>query len=155
MADGSGGRPENEPGDNPSVEASSTPAGTEQTMGLDVPLPEEFLADVPSEHRPAIQRLFASVRQFASPAVDPILQRITSEHVSRIIDLAENNRIREHEADKSRRRYQFAYFLGGAALTVGLIVLFTFSDNKDLIAPIVTAVAGFLGGLAAGRYWRS
>ena len=86
--------------------------------------------------------------------VNPVLHRITSEHVSQIIDNTENDSVREHDASKSRRRYQFAYFLLGAGVTVGLIVFFTVSDNRELIPPIVTAIAGFLGGLATGQYFR-
>ena len=117
-------------------------------------LPAELLAGVPKEHRQAIVRAFSSVTQFAAPVLNPIFQRITSEHVSRIIDNIENDRVREDNADKSRMRYQFGYFIIGLGVIVGLIVFFTVSNNRDMIIPIISLVAGFLGGYTAGRYFR-
>jgi hypothetical protein len=134
-------------------EPSSEPGDGDDTEP-NLPIPEEVLAGVPAEHRQAIVRAFSSVTQLAAPVVNPVLHRITSEHVSQIIDNTENGSVREHDASRSRRRYQFAYFLLGAGVTVGLIVFFTVSDNRELIPPIVTAIAGFLGGLATGQYFR-
>lgn len=119
------------------------------------PIPSDLLESVPPEHRPAVFRAFSSVTQLAGPIFNPIFQRITSDHISRIIDNRENESVREHEADGSRRKYQFAYAILVSIIIVGLIVFFTLSDNRDLIAPLVAAVAGFLGGFAAGQRFRS
>ena len=119
------------------------------------PIPQEFLDDVPEEHRLSVTRAVSTITQFAAPVFNPIFQKVTSDHVSRIIDNAENESVREHDAGGSRRRYQFAYFLLGGAIAVGLIVFFTLTDNRGLLPPIVTGVTGFLGGLAVGQRFRS
>lgn len=118
------------------------------------PIPEEFMEGIPPEDRQAFLRVFGSVTQFAGPVLNPVLDKVSPEHISRIIDSIENESIREHGADSSRRKYQFAYFVIGACLIVGLIVFFTLSDSRDLIAPVVTGALGFLGGLAAGQRFR-
>ena len=155
MADDSRGRPETEAESSPQVESPSSQEGEGQDAEPGIPIPEEFLAGVPSEQRQLIINAVRSVTQFAAPAFNPIFQRVTSEHVTSIIANVEKDNVREHDASTSQRRYQFAYFLLGTVFAVGLIVFFTVSDNRDLIAPIVTAVAGFLGGLAAGRHFRN
>jgi hypothetical protein len=155
LAGDSDGRPEHESEALAPAEVSTDQAGTVQGTEFGIQIPEEILAGVPSEHRQAIVRAFSSVTQFAAPVLNPIFQRVTSEHVTGIIDNTENESVREHDANKSQRRYQFAYYASGASLIAGLIVFFTLSDNRDLILPIVTAVAGFLGGLATGQRFRS
>ena len=109
---------------------------------------------IPSEQQQAITRAFSSITRVTSPVFNPIFERFTSDHVSRMIDNVENRDIREHEGDSSRRKYQFAYAVLVSLMIVGLIVFFTLSDNRDLIAPLVAAVAGFLGGFAAGQRFR-
>lgn len=146
-------------GTSPGRDASTAEESARQSSDGDgsesiVPIPDEVLEHVPPEHRKAFVSAVSSVTQLAAPVVNPILQKVTSEHVSQVIDLAEGDSVREYDAGKSRRRYQFAYFLLGAGVTVGLIIFFTVSDNRDLIPPIVTAIAGFLGGLATGQYFR-
>ena len=116
--------------------------------------PSDVLGMVPRNRRAPFSRAFNSVTQIIAPAVNPALEKITSAHFSKMLDNAENERIRESEADKSRRKYQFAYFLIGLISIIGLSVFFTLTDNRDLIAPIITGALGFLGGLAAGRYTR-
>ena len=128
-------------------EQSADPDG-ESDMPLDV------LEIVPSNRRAPFSRAFNSVTQIIAPAVNPIAEKINSDHIFTMLANAENKRIREDEADKSRRQYQFAYFLIGLLAIIGLVVFFTLTDNRDLIAPIVAGALGFLGGLATGRYTR-
>ena len=65
-----------------------------------------------------------------------------------------SNRGRAREESASDRRYKFAYFSVGLTAAIGIIVLFALTDNGDMIIPIATAAAGFLGGLVAGRLFR-
>ena len=113
---------------------------------------EEY--SIPPEQQQAIIRAFGSVTRVTTPVFSPIFQHFTSDHVSSIIDSRENESIREHESESSRRKYQFAYAILVALVVVGLIILFTLTDNRDLIAPLVAAIAGFLGGFAAGQRFR-
>ena len=63
----------------------------------------------------------------------------------------ESESVKAHEESASRRKYQFAYYSAGLAAAVGVTVLFALTDNRDMMIPIVTAAAGFLGGFAARR----
>ena len=117
-------------------------------------VPPDSLERISPGRREEITRAFSSVTQVTTPIFNPILERFTSDHVSRMIDNEENENIREHNSENSRRRYLFAYFLVVVCVVVGLIVFFVASDNRDLIAPLVAAVAGFLGGFAAGQRFR-
>ena len=62
-----------------------------------------------------------------------------------------SGRVDSDEERASRRRYQIAYWAVGLTAAVGVTVLFALTDNLDMAVPIVTAAAGFLGGLVAGR----
>ena len=64
---------------------------------------------------------------------------------------SESGRGDSDEARASRRRYQVAYWAVGLTAAAGVTVLFALTDNLDMAIPIVTAAAGFLGGLVAGR----
>ena len=66
-------------------------------------------------------------------------------------DRSKSGRVVSDEESASRRRYQFAYYSVGLTAAVGVTVMFALTDNWDLIAPIATAAAGFLGGFVAGR----
>ena len=62
-----------------------------------------------------------------------------------------SGRVDSDEVRASRRRYRIAYWSVGLTAAVGVTVLFALTDNLDMAVPIVTAAAGFLGGLVAGR----
>ena len=136
------------------VPASSDEGGRIEVDESDLPAPSEMLDKIPAEHRSTFVRSISSFAQFVAPAINPVFEKFTSAHISTIIENAENERVRENQADKSRRQYQFAYFLIGLLAIIGLVVFFTLTDNRDLIAAIITGAMGFLGGLAAGRYTR-
>ena len=64
---------------------------------------------------------------------------------------SKGGRVDSDEERASRRRYQLAYYAVGLTAAIGVTVLFALTDNLDMAVPIVTAAAGFLGGLVAGR----
>ena len=137
------------------VPASSDENGQVEVTDSDMSVSSDALDEMAPDDRSIITRTMSSfAAQFIAPVVNPIFEKFTSDHISTIIDNAENERIRESEADNSRRRYQFIYYFTGLIAIIGLLVFFTLTDNRDLIAPIVTGALGFLGGLAAGRYNR-
>ena len=125
MASDSGARPDDHLEALPSAEEASSQKPDGEDAGLSVPLNEELLANIPSGDRPAAIRTSSSVTQLTAPVLNPIFRRVTSEHLSQVIANAEQHSIRQHDAGKSRRRYQFAYFLLGIGATIGLIVFFT------------------------------
>ena len=147
-------------GERESEEASLVPASSDEDAQIEVSdsdtlISSDALDKMPPDDRSTLTRtISAFAAQFVAPVVNPIYEKFTSDHISTIIDNAENERIRESDADKSRRRYQFIYYFTGLLAIIGLAVFFTLNDNEELIAAIVTGALGFFGGLAAGRYNR-
>ena len=149
-----------EPGDeNESLEGPNAPVGDDRDIA---PIGPQPLDEALSEQRSHLGRSVGSFTQLIAPVANPLVEKLTSDHLTKIIDneenegvRADNKRIRVYEERASRRRLQFIYFLVGLFVAVGMIVLFTFTDNRDMIIPIVTAVAAFLGGFAAGQRFRN
>lgn len=138
------------------VPASSDKDGQIEVSDSDTPVSSEDLDKIPPDDRSIITRTFSSIAaQFIAPVANPILEKFTSAHISTILSNSENERIRESEADNSRRKYQFAYYFTGLVALIGLLVFFTLTDNGELIVPLITGALGFFGGLAAGRYTRN
>ena len=137
----------------PAGEESSHPPD-EQGFDPDVSIPEEILEQFPPEARRMFRAVQAGAIQIAGPVANPIYQQVTSEHITQIINSNENDSVRDHDVGKSQRRYQFAYFASGAGILVGLLVFFIDSGNRDLITPLLTAVAGFAGGLGTSQFFR-
>ncbi len=115
-------------------------------------LTEEDLEGVPPEQRQMIMRAFSSVTGFAGPVFNPILRRVTSGHIDKILEHVEQSSVRSSNSAASERRYQFAYTILGLAALVFLVVFF--SDDPDILIPIVSASAGFAGGFGIGRFRR-
>ena len=139
----------------PLVPASSDEDAQIEVSDSDTLISSDALDKMPPDDRSTLTRtISAFAAQFVAPVVNPIYEKFTSDHISTIIDNAENERIRESDADKSRRRYQFAYVIVGALMIGGAVVFFTLNDNEELMIPIITEVAGFLGGFAAGQRFR-
>ena len=140
-------------------EVSLTPASSDgdgqiEVDDSDLSMTADVLDKIPTEQRSTFVRSFSSFAQFIAPVANPIFEKFTSAHISTILSNSENERIRESEADKSRRRYQFVYYFTALVALIGLLVFFTLTDNGELIVPLITGALGFFGGLAAGRYTR-
>ncbi len=115
-------------------------------------LAEEDLEGVPPEQRQTIMRAFASVTGFAGPVFNPILRRVNSGHIDKVLEHVEQSSVRANDSAASERRYQFAYTIVGLAALVFLVVFFR--DDPDILIPIVSAAAGFAGGFGIGRFRR-
>ncbi len=75
-------------------------------------------------------------------------------NISRHIDEAEAISIRKYELEAARRKRQLIYFLIITFAIVSIIVFLTLSNNKDLLVPLFTAAAGFVGGLGVAQRFR-
>ena len=143
-------------------ESQGVPNDSVGDVGGIAPIDPQLSDETLSEQRSRLVGSAGSFTQLIAPAANPLVEKLTSDHLTKIIDNEENDgvradgeRIRVYEERASRRRHQLIYFLVGLAAAVGMILLFTFTDNRDMIIPIVTAVAGFLGGFAAGQRFRN
>ena len=95
---------------------------------------------------------FSSTAKFMGPVPNPLVEKITPEHIDKIIDYSERNSVRSDNADNSQRKYQFGSWLLGAGAIIGLIIFFTLKGYSDHTNTLLGVVAGFLGGLGFGRF---
>ena len=117
----------------------------------ELPISKEFLDNMPAEQRNQFVQLFSSITQFAGPVFNPVLRRITSDHITQLIGNDEARSRREAESEKSGRRYQFTYFIVTIAVVLFLVVFFTLQQRADLITVVLTGVAGLGAGFGLGR----
>ena len=138
---------ENEP-DNRLAPANQ-PTGEEAEEGL--PIPPEVLDNMPPEIRSEVVRAFSSITQVAAPILNPVLQRVTSDHLTQIINNVDTQSDRDAEAEKSNRRYQFAYFFVTIVVILGLLVFFAIREQYNVLIPVVTGITGLGSGFGIGK----
>ena len=138
---------ENEP-DNQLAPANQ-PTSEEAEEGL--PIPPEVLDNMPPEMRSEVTRAVSSITQVAAPIFNPVLQRVTSDHLTQIINNVDTQSDREAEAEKSNRRYQFAYFFVTIVVILGLLVFFAIREQYNVLIPVVTGITGLGSGFGIGK----
>lgn len=95
---------------------------------------EDELADLdieklPQEAQAIIGMMMASRRRISSPMSDPLSDKISTEHISKMLDIAEKDNEREFENTKLSKQYNLV------TLVIALIFLAfitVFLGNKDL-----------------------
>jgi len=110
----------------------------------------EILEAVPVEERGRFisimkESMFAS---FMS-SNDPISEKITTEHISKVLDNVDVQDKRDRQERKSDKNYQIAFLLIGL-IFMGFLIVFL-KDDKDLLYKIIIAVISFIGGFGIGR----
>lgn len=134
----------------------SEPTETDQAGEESVDGDEEVadaLSRLPEPARRIIlQRL--NVTHIAGAAANPVLRQLRPEHLDKMLDIQEAESNRRHQSDSSTKRFQAFYFTFGIAVLAGLLVLFAVREQIEVVIPIVTGAAGFLGGLGLGRRGR-
>ena len=113
-----------------------------------------------AEKRPELTEFMAMAM---GPMGNPLHRKMTGEHISQVLTLAEKRDERLYELSKqsqdndfsegkSNRAYCFTAFIVIILLTV--IVLFLFQNKPEVLVPILTGlgglVSGFLGGWGLG-----
>ena len=90
--------------------------------------------------------------QFAGPVFNPVLRRITSEHITQVLNNSEAQSSRDAVSERSNRRYQFGYFIVGIAALLFLLVFFTIREQYHLLAAVITGAMGFGSGFGVGKF---
>lgn len=86
-------------------------AETRRTSAQDEDLTSELLDQLTPEDRRQVTQTFSMMAAVSGRLLNPIVDKITSEHISKTIDNAEAESKRESEAGYSIRRYTFLYFV--------------------------------------------
>ena len=80
---------------------------------------------------------------------NPISEKITSEHISKLIENSNIQDERDRKERKSDKNYQVIFLLIGLFFLVFLIVFL--KDDKELLYKIVIAIISFIGGFGIGK----
>jgi hypothetical protein len=82
-----------------------------------------------------------------STTSNPVFDKITTDHVTTIIQQAGDNSVRESAHRFSARKYQLAYVIIGVVAILTLVQM----GHAELAIPILAALVGFAGGFGYGQ----
>jgi len=113
-------------------------------------IPEEILEAIPEEDR---GRISSIIKQTMISGVmrrnNPISDKITTEHITSLIEKSDTHDLRDREERKSEKNYTIIYILIALAFIAFLIVYL--KDNQDLLIKIVIGIISFVGGFGFGK----
>jgi hypothetical protein len=113
-------------------------------------IPPELLEAIPAEERSKVisiirQSMYSSVTRSGNPIAD----KITTEHISQLINRSDDLDKRDWEERKSQRNYNLLLLLTGLAF-IGFLIIYLQKD-KDLLIKIIVAIISFVGGFGLGK----
>lgn len=117
-------------------------------------LPNEILESIPPEERGSlINVMLRSYSSGISSNFSPYSEKITSEHLTKIIENSDSQDKRDRLERKSERIYNLLLVIVGV-LGIGTIIII-FKDDKDTLITIIGILLGFLGGFGFGKTKRN
>lgn len=140
-------RPEEESNEDVELAESSS----ENEVAEDIGIPPEVLEELPEQRRRRITQYTSMLAQFAGPVFNPVLRRVTPEHITQILANSEAQNQRDAEANKSHRRYNFLYFLATLIALLAVLFFFGIREQYDLLLNIAIGILGFGGGFGVGK----
>ena len=108
-------------------------------------IPDEILETLPVEDRNRLSMFFSSVMKRSNP----ISEKITSEHISKLIENSNFQDERDRKERKSDKNYQIIFLLIGL-IFIGFLIVFL-KDDKELLYKIIIAIISFIGGFGIGK----
>ncbi|CAB1065859.1 hypothetical protein D1BOALGB6SA_10658 [Olavius sp. associated proteobacterium Delta 1] len=118
----------------------------------DVIIPEEVFEKIPPEARGEIKRMVSTISAgYIGPTPSPIARKLTSDHVTKIIDNSEKEDQRRYQEKKEERKMSLIVFGGILVPVTGLIVFFALIDKVEILIPLISAIVAFGGGYGFGK----
>lgn len=113
-------------------------------------IPEEILEAIPAEDRGKVvsiikQSMFSGVMRRGNP----ISEKITEEHITKLIEKSDNQDVRDREERKSQRNYNLLLLIIGLVF-LGFLIVYL-KEDKELLYKIIIAIISFVGGFGIGR----
>lgn len=117
---------------------------------LETAIPEEVLDALPPEERNRFlsffrHSMFAGIVRRGSP----VSEKITSEHITQLIENADKQDLRERAERRGQRTYNLILLCIALAF-LGFLVVYL-KDEKDLLYKVIIAIISFVGGFGFGR----
>jgi hypothetical protein len=128
-------------------EDKNSPKGDDNGNNL---IPSELLNAIPVEERSKVisiirQSMYSSVSRHGNP----IAEKITTEHISQIINKSDDLDKRDREERKNQRSYNLILILLGLSF-IGFLIVYLQKD-KELLIKIIVAIISFVGGFGLGK----
>lgn len=140
-------------GDEDGLEQSSSSDIDEESKALAELIGEEEARLIPPNARRVIaQQIISRFTSVKIPPINPVLRRITSEHISTMLTNVDRDRERGHTSEASARKYQFLYFIIGVAVAIGLIIFFSIRGEREIMFTLIVALFSFAGGFGLGLH---
>jgi hypothetical protein len=116
---------------------------------------EEIFTSLPQEAQEDLENLMlsASMRSIRTESSIPpqIFDKLTEEHISKIIDSSEKSEDRDFKLQKRRQNFLTLYVVLGIGVFI-FLTIFLAKDKTSVFLDILKILFGFLGGLGLGTY---
>ena len=119
------------------------------------PITEKLKQNLKPEQLKIVQEAVSTLQIQAGIREHPILKKVTSEHVTTLINNDEKASIRESDERKDIRKNYLIIFGSILFFIVFVCVFFTLTNNKDTLYKIIEIIVIFAGGLGTGYGVRS
>jgi len=135
---------------NENSELANKPTDSSKVDTSEEIIPEEILEAIPAEDRGKVvsimkQLMFSGVMRKGNP----ISEKITEEHISKLIEKSDNQDVRDREERKSQRNYNLILLIIGLVF-LGFLIVYL-KEDKELLYKIIIAIISFVGGFGIGR----
>ena len=135
--------------DNPiPTNGAITPADENSSDKNELSAEAEIFKNLPKEAKMGLEIGMMSMQGFGKIS-NPILKKVTEEHITKILDISEKEDQRTHEDTKALRNLILILVVIFVALFVFLTVFLVGAD-KDLYRDIIKIFTAFIGGLGGG-----
>jgi hypothetical protein len=126
----------------------------EKSAGEDyAPIPPEVLKELPPQQQEQIKRFVSqSVSLFSGQFPNPLLQKVTSEHISDVIKNADETDKRDRTERGSERKHNIIILSIALFCTLFLVVFLVIYNQLELLKYFISAILGFAGGFGVGKY---
>jgi len=125
---------------------------TEQSPSI---IPPEVLENIPEKERDRVKSFIEQSMTITSGIarnINPIANKITQEHITKIIDYSNDEDKRDREERKGERWHNYLVMVTALVFTFCLILIF--KDNSQILIPLITGILAFAGGFGIGKYYR-
>ena len=117
-------------------------------------IPDEILESIPIGERSKIKSFISQTMiSGVMKRSNPIAEKITSEHLTRLLENSDEQDKRDRAERKSEKNYQITFLLIGL-IFLGFLIIFL-KDDKELLYKVIIAIISFVGGFGIGKTRKS
>lgn len=123
----------------------------EEISGL--PIPQEILDKIPAKDREEVKGFLKSSMSFSAimgQFPNPMMQKITPEHISDIIKNTHETDQRDRDERKHIRWYVLIALLAAMAVLVFFVIFLVIYNKVELLTTLITIIVAIAGGFGAG-----